>query len=192
MLLTMRPSGKTLKRLSEVLTCSLAVGAAVAVLATRLFGDVSVKPYFEDEAVAGLVSSRPLYEVIHTVIWERGGAPLHFVLAHYVLSVWPSVGALRWLSVVCALGAVLAAYALGREIAGSAAGVGAAWITACSGLLHVYGTFGRMYALLALTSSMNMLFFLRALEKPTTRRVSLGALSAWLRCLLWRRSCAPT
>ena len=118
--------------------------------------------------------------MIHTVLWERGGSPLHFVLAHFVLSVWPTVGALRWLSVACALGAVACAYALGRELAGDLAGAVAAWIVATSALLHVYGTFGRMYSLLALVGGLNMLLFLRALERPTQLRVSLAAASAWL------------
>ena len=156
-----------------------AVGA-IAFLAVRLQSQVGAKPYFEDEAVAGLIAARPLPEVIHTVLWERGGSPLHFVLAHFVLSVWPTVGALRWLSVACALGAVACAYALGRELAGDLAGAVAAWIVATSALLHVYGTFGRMYSLLALVGGLNMLLFLRALERPTQLRVSLAAVSAWL------------
>ena len=159
---------------------AVAAGGAVAFLAVRLQSEVGTKPYFEDEAVAGLIAARPLSEVIHTVLWERGGAPLHFVLAHFVLSAWPTVGALRWLSVVCALGVVVCAYALGREIAGDLAGAVAAWIAATSALLHVYGTFGRMYSLLALVGGLNMLLFLRALERPTYLRVSLAAASAWL------------
>src|SRR5262249_41044149 len=43
-----------------------------------------------------------------------------------------------------------------------------------------YGTFARMYSLLALVGGVNMLLFLRALERPTPRRVSLAAASAWL------------
>jgi hypothetical protein len=155
------------------------VGALVF-LAVRLQSEVGTKPYFEDEAVAGLIAARPLPEVIHTVLWERGGSPLHFVLAHFVLTMSPSAGSLRWLSVVCALGAVVCAYALGRELAGDLAGAVAAWIVATSALLHVYGTFGRMYSLLALVGGLNMLLFLRALERPTQLRVSLAAASAWL------------
>jgi hypothetical protein len=156
-----------------------AVGAVVFLL-VRLRSEVGTKPYFEDEAVAGLIAARPLSEVVHTVLWERGGSPLHFVLAHFVLWVWPSAGALRWLSVACALGVVVCAYALARELAGDLAGAVAAWIAATSALLHVYGTFGRMYSLLALVGGLNMLLFLRALERPTPLRVSLAAASAWL------------
>ena len=161
------------------IAAAAAVGAVVF-LAIRLRSEVGTKPYFEDEAVAGLIGARPLGEVIHTVVWERGGSPLHFVLAHVVLSVWPSVAALRWLSVVCALCVVVCAYALGRELAGDLAGAVAAWIVATSALLHVYGTFGRMYSLLALVGGVNMLLFLRALDRPTYVRVSIAAASAWL------------
>jgi hypothetical protein len=159
---------------------AVAAAAAGGFLAVRLQSELGTKPYFEDEAVAGLIAARPLPDVIHTVLWERGGSPLHFVLAHLVLSVWPSVGALRWLSVICALGVVACAYALGRELAGDLAGAVAAWIAATSALMHVYGTFGRMYSLLAFVGGLNMLLFLRALERPTTFRVSLAAGSAWL------------
>jgi hypothetical protein len=159
---------------------AVAAFGAVAFLAIRLQSEVGSKPYFEDEAVAGLIAVRPLPDVVHTVLWERGGSPLHFVLAHFVLAIWPSVAALRWLSVVCALGVVVCAYALGRELAGELAGVVAAWIAATSALLHVYGTFGRMYSLLALVGGVNMLLFLRALERPSQVRVSLAAASAWL------------
>ncbi|HEY2777536.1 MAG TPA: hypothetical protein VGI77_06500 [Gaiellaceae bacterium] len=171
------------KRLTALrVTAVGAAGAvgAVAFLAIRLRSELGTKPYFEDEAVAGLIAARPLPEVIHIVLWERGGSPLHFVLAHFVLSAWPSANALRWLSVVCALGVVACAYALARELAGDLAGAVAAWIVATSALLHVYGTFGRMYSLLALVGGLNMLLFLRALDRPTQVRVSLAAASAWL------------
>ena len=37
-------------------------------------------PLFEDEAVAGLVGARPAGEILGTVLWDRGGSPLHFLL----------------------------------------------------------------------------------------------------------------
>src|SRR6185369_1687909 len=60
----------------------VAVGAAMLLLAVRLVHDVGAKPYFEDEAVAGLIASRPIGELLRTVVWDRGGSPLHFLLAH--------------------------------------------------------------------------------------------------------------
>ena len=49
------------------------------------------------------MSARPLGELIPTVLWDRGGAPLHFVLSHLTLALDSSPEALRWLSVVFAL-----------------------------------------------------------------------------------------
>ena len=57
------------------------MGACVYLL-VELVPDVSSKPLFEDEAVSGLISAGPLGELIATTMWDRGGAPLHFVLVH--------------------------------------------------------------------------------------------------------------
>ncbi|HEX5448880.1 MAG TPA: glycosyltransferase family 39 protein [Gaiellaceae bacterium] len=156
------------------------VGGAVALLAVRLIHDVGTKPYSEDEAVAGLIAARPFGELLRTVVWDRGGSPLHFVLAHVVFEFSATPAALRWLSVVCALATVVCTYMLATELAGKTAGVAAAWIVAASSLLRVYGTFGRMYSLLAFVGSLNLLLFLRVLRQPSKRRVWLAVASAWL------------
>src|SRR3954469_24204308 len=120
--------GRRLEVSLRALLAPPAAGAAVVLLAVRRVHDLGVKPFYEDEAVAGLIASRPLGELIRTVIWDRGGSPLHFVLAHLVFAASPTAEALRWLSLVCALGAVVVGYLLGRELAGEAAGVAAAWV----------------------------------------------------------------
>ena len=66
---------------------ALALAACLAYLFATALPDVSDKPWHEDEAVAGLISVQPLGAVLHTVLLDRGGAPLHFVLAHLALSV---------------------------------------------------------------------------------------------------------
>jgi hypothetical protein len=80
---------------------AVAPAVALAGLATflfvRLVPAVSSKPLHEDEAVAGLIAARPLGEVLQTVVLDRGGAPLHFVLAHVALALDRSPDALRWL-----------------------------------------------------------------------------------------------
>ena len=59
------------------------VGSAAFLLA-RLAPDIHGKPLFEDEAVAGLIGARPVGEIVTTILWDRGGAPLHFLLVHLV------------------------------------------------------------------------------------------------------------
>jgi Dolichyl-phosphate-mannose-protein mannosyltransferase len=144
----------------------------------RLAPDVTGKPLHEDEAVAGLIAARPLRDVLHTVVLDRGGAPLHFVLAHAVLRLDASPVALRWLSVVFALATVPLCYDLARRLAGPVAGATAASLAATSQLLLVYGTFGRMYTLLAFTSALAIDLFIRALDDVSPRTALAAAAAA--------------
>src|SRR6266516_1894724 len=127
----------------------LPAAIALGLLLFRLARDVHGKPLVEDEAVAGLIGARPVGELLGTVVWDRGGAPLHFLLVHLVLSFDSSADALRWLSVALAAGAVLMCFELGRRLGGQVAGVAAAIAGATSGLLAIYGSVARMYALFA-------------------------------------------
>jgi hypothetical protein len=146
----------------------------------RLVGDARTKPIYEDEALAGLIAARPLTDVVKTVMGDRGGAPLHFVLAHVTLALDPSPIALRALSIVFALATVLVCYDLGRRLAGQVAGMVAAFVAAGSELLLLYGSFGRMYALFAFASALAANLFVRALEQRTAPSAALAALAALL------------
>jgi hypothetical protein len=154
--------------------------AAAAFLLARLAPDVHGKPLFEDEAVAGLIGARPPWEIVLTTLWDRGGAPLHFLLVHVAFAFDSSPEALRWLSVVFALATVAVCYDLGRRLDGHVAGLVAAIVAACSGMLAVYGTFGRMYALLAFASALAADLFVRALDLRTTEAAVVAAAAAWL------------
>ena len=146
----------------------------------RIAPDVGDKPLYEDEAVAGLISMRPLGEVLETVMLDRGGAPLHFVLTHGVFAVETSADALRWLSVVCAVASVPLCFDLGRRLGGQAAGLVAAAVAASSTALAVYGSFGRMYALYVLLAALAADLFVRALRPGTGRAIGAAAAAAWL------------
>jgi hypothetical protein len=158
----------------------LALVGLVTFLFVRLFPDVADKPLHEDEAVAGLISARPLGDMLHTVLLDRGGAPLHFLLAHAAFAVHTSADALRWLSVVFALATIPLCYDLGRRLAGTAAGITAAAVAATSQLLAVYGTFGRMYSLFAFASVLAVDLFVRAVDRRTSRTAFVAALGAVL------------
>src|SRR5258706_1725548 len=138
--------------------------AAGVLLLARVAGDVSGKPLFEDEAIAGQIAARPLREILGTVVWDRGGAPLHFLIVHLAFVAHESPAVLRWLSVGCALATVAVGYDLGRRLAGRVAGASAAFVIAGSSLLQVYASFGRMYALLALAGALAADSFVRAVE----------------------------
>jgi hypothetical protein len=123
---------------------------------------------------------RPLPEVLDTVLLDRGGAPLHFVLTHGVFWFDASAEALRWLSVVFAVAAVPLCFDLGRRLGGLGAGVIAAVVVASSTALAVYGSFGRMYALYVFVAALAADLFVRALHLRTERAVAAAAASAWL------------
>ena len=156
------------------------LGSLCGLLLYRVGPEVRGKPLYEDEAIAGLIAMRPVGEVLDTVVVDRGGAPLHFVLAHVVLRVDRSPEALRWLSVLLALGTVPLCFELGRRLGGAAAGLVAAAVAASSTALAVYGSFGRMYALLAFVAALFAVLFVRALELRTTAAVAAAAAAGWL------------
>ena len=153
---------------------------AIVHLLFHLVRDAAGKPVYDDEALAGLLSARPLAEVVETVMGDRGGAPLHFVLAHVTLALDPSPVALRALSIVFALGTVALCYDLGRRLGGHVAGAAAAAVAAGSDLLLVYGSFGRMYALFAFAAALAADLFARALEQRTGQAAAVAALAALL------------
>ncbi len=156
------------------------IGGLCALLLYRLAPDVRAKPLYEDEAIAGLIAMRPFSEVLDTVLVDRGGAPLHFVLAHLTFWVDTSPEALRWLSVVFAVATVPLCFDLGRRLGGTGAGVVAAAVAASSTALAVYGSFGRMYALLAFAAALFAVLFVRALELRTTASIAAAAAAGWL------------
>jgi hypothetical protein len=175
-----RRSETVLLRARTRLLAAASVAAATGFLLYQLAPDVKGKALYEDEAITALISMRPLTEVLDTVVLDRGGAPLHFVLTHFVFSVDASSSALRWLSVLFALAAVPLCFDLGRRLDGLGAGVVAAVVAASSTALAVYGSFGRMYALLVFVAALFADLFVRALEVRTTSAVALAAAAGWL------------
>jgi hypothetical protein len=159
---------------------AVALVGLTALLCARLLPDIAGKPLHEDEAVAGLISARPLGDLLHTVVLDRGGAPLHFLLAHVALAIDTTPESLRWLSLVFALATVPLCYDLTRRLAGRVAGLTAAALAATSQLLLVYGTFGRMYSLFGFASALAADLFVRALERPQRREVLAAAAAALL------------
>jgi 4-amino-4-deoxy-L-arabinose transferase-like glycosyltransferase len=172
---SVRPTGR-----AETALGLAALAGAAGFLLARLAPAVGSKPLVEDEAVAGLVSVRPLGEVVDTVLTERGGSPLHFVLAHFALVADTSPDALRWLSVVFALATTLLTYDLARRLAGPVAGGAAAIVVATSTVLGVYGSFGRMYALFAAVAVLALDLFVVALRRQTVGSALAAAAAAAL------------
>jgi hypothetical protein len=127
-------------------------GIAAALGAFLLVGAIRWPPH-EDETLVFFVSRQPLGELFSTVFEERGGAPLHFLLAHAVGTVWSGLFPLRLLSVAFAVASVPVIAALATAVA------------AASWMAIYHGIYARMYSLFLFTSALSFLLLLRALER---------------------------
>jgi hypothetical protein len=137
-----------------------ATGTLTVAVAAVLLWLVDRWPPHEDEALALFVGRRSLGNLLHTVIAERGGAPLHFLLAWAVVHAGGGLTALRLVSVVLAVASVPLIALLGARLADRSTGVLAALFASASWVFLFHGIFGRMYSLFLFTSLLSFLALL--------------------------------
>jgi hypothetical protein len=154
-----------------------ATGIVTAAVAVVLALFVRTWPPHEDEGLALFLGRGSLGNVVHTVITERGGAPLHFLFAWAVVHLGGGLTALRLVSLVFAVASVPLAAALGARLADPATGVLASVFTAASWVFLFHGVFGRMYSLFLFTSLLSFLALLAAFDDPRPRRFVLWGAS---------------
>jgi hypothetical protein len=154
----------------------LGVGAIAAALAAFLLLQAIHWPPHEDETLVYFVSRQPLSELFSTVFEERGGAPLHFLLAHFVSWAWPSLTGLRLISVAFAVASMPVIAALVVRLTDRWTALIATAIAAASWMVVYHGIYARMYSLFLFTSALSFLLLLRALEgRSRSRWVAWGA-----------------
>jgi hypothetical protein len=151
------------------------VTAVTACAAAFLAHQLMAWPPHEDEALALLVGRGSLFQVVEQVTTERGGAPLHFVLAWGVVHLDLGLGALRTLSATFAVGSLPLIALLGRRLAGPMPGLVATALVACSWAFLFHGVYGRMYSLFLLLSTASLLALLDALDSGRRGRWALWA-----------------
>jgi hypothetical protein len=134
-------------------------------------------PPHEDEALALFVGRRSLPDLLNTVITERGGAPLHFLLAWGVVHGGGGLAELRIVSLLFAVASVPLIALLGARLAGQAVGVVAAALASGTWVMLFHGVYGRMYSLFLFTSLLSFLALLSALERGGRRRFLLWGLA---------------
>jgi Dolichyl-phosphate-mannose-protein mannosyltransferase len=156
----------------------LAVGAVTLALGAFLATRLGAWPPNEDETLVFFLASQPLGELLDTVAGERGGAPLHFLLAHFVLLASPTLEALRLLSAVPVVLSLPVVAALARRLAGRRAALVAVVLVAASSVTHFQGVYARMYGLFLLTTALSFLLLLRAVERPSAKRWLVWGLAA--------------
>jgi hypothetical protein len=143
------------------------VGGIVAVVGAFLVHQLTAWPPHEDETLALFVGRDSLFGVVEHVTRDRGGAPLHFLLAWGVAHLGGGLGALRVVSVVFALGSLPLVALLGRRLAGRVQGLVATALVAASWLFLFHAIYGRMYSLFLFLATASLLLLLRALERES-------------------------
>jgi len=157
-----------------------ATAAIAAALAGVLAWFLRTWPPHEDEALALFVGRGSLGHVLHTVVAERGGAPLHFGFAWLVVHLGGGLTALRVVSLVFAVASVPLIALLGARLADRLTGVVAAALASGSWVLMFHGIYGRMYSLFLFTSLLSFLALLSALDHGGRRRFVLWGVALLL------------
>jgi mannosyltransferase len=168
------------KPLNLPATAELRILAGIVVIGAALrLSTLDLSSYTHEEAVtASRVLHAGLGDTLSAIPDSESTPPLYYIVA-WLWSVPFGVGevALRSLSTLIGLGAIPIAYLTGRELSTSRVGLVAAGIVATSPMLIWYSQDARAYELLALLSSLSVLFTVRALKTGASRD-----LGGWVAC----------
>ena len=155
------------------------VAALAVATAAFLFHQLLAWPPHEDETLPLFIGRHPLDELFQVVLEERGGAPLHFLLAWVVAHLGLGLEGLRALSAAFAVASLPVVALLCARLAGRARALAATAVVAASWTFLFHGVYGRMYSLFLLTATLSFLALLRALE-----RGGRGAWALWAAAIL--------
>jgi hypothetical protein len=172
-------AGRRRWAVAEIGELPFRIGVALAMVWLCVFCALQIDawPPHEDETLALFVGRHSLGHALVQVLGQRGGAPLHFMLAWLVVHLGGGHIALRALSSACAILALPVVAALCARLAGRTVALVATAITAASWVVLFQAVFGRMYALFLLTSALSYLGLLEALEHGGRRRWALWCLA---------------
>ena len=155
----------------------LGVAAITVAAAGFLYHQLLAWPPHEDEALPLFIGRHPLDHVFQVVLEERGGAPLHFLLAWAVAHLDLGLEGLRALSAVFAVASLPVIALLLARLGGRLHALIATVIVAASWTFLFHGIYGRMYSLFLFTSALSYLALLRAVERGGRKAWALWALA---------------
>jgi hypothetical protein len=159
---------------------AVGVAACTAGVAAFLAARLSAWRPHEDETLALFVGRDSLGGLLDTVLGERGGAPLHFLVSWIVAHTGSGLTGLRIASAACAVASVPVIAVLGARLAGRTVALTATVLASASWMLLFHGVYGRMYSLFLLTSTLSFLVLVRALERGGKTAWALWVLAALL------------
>ncbi|HUP32756.1 MAG TPA: hypothetical protein VM184_06950 [Gaiellaceae bacterium] len=153
----------------------LGVAAIALPAAAFLVHQLLAWPPHEDEALPLFLGRHPLGDLFQVVLEERGGAPLHFLLAWAVAHLGLGLEGLRLLSAAFAVGSLPVVALLLARLAGPARALLATAVVATSWTFLFHGIYGRMYSLFLFTSALSFLALLHAVDRGGRRAWGLWA-----------------
>jgi hypothetical protein len=137
----------------------LALGTGACMAAVLAFGLSRLRAYppHEDEVLALFLGRDSFGGMLDTVLTERGGAPLHYVLAWAVVQLGGGLDGLRLVSLACAVASIPVMALLAERLVGPRRALAATFFASASWVFLFHALFGRMYALFLLTASASFL-----------------------------------
>jgi Dolichyl-phosphate-mannose-protein mannosyltransferase len=155
----------------------LGVAAIAAAAGTFFVLRLQAWPPHEDETLALFVGRNSLGGALHYVTHDRGGAPLHFLVAWVVAHLGFGLDGLRLVSAAFAVAALVATAALVARLADRRTALLSTALAAGTWLFLFQGLFARMYSLFLLTATLAALALLRALASGRRRDWALWVLA---------------
>jgi Dolichyl-phosphate-mannose-protein mannosyltransferase len=140
------------------------VAACTAAVAAFLLIQLDKWPPHEDETLPLFVGRHSISGLFDIVLRQRGGAPLHFLLAWIVAHTGGGLHEMRLLSAVFAIASIPAIGALGNRLAGRGPALTAVVLASASWILLFHGVYARMYSLFLLLSTLSYLALLHVLR----------------------------
>jgi len=158
------------------------VAACVVGVGAFLLLRLNAWPPHEDETLALFVGRSSFGGLFHTVLDQRGGAPLHYVLAWAVAHTGGGLTGLRLVSALFAVASLPALALLSARLTDRTTALVATVLASGSWVLLFHGIYGRMYSIFLFTSALSYLALLRALERGGRRAWALWALAGLAVC----------
>jgi hypothetical protein len=153
------------------------VGAVTAAAAAFFALRLMAWPPHEDETLALFVGRHPLAEALDVVLDQRGGAPLHFLVAWLVVHAGGGLELLRGVSAVSAVASLPLVALLGRRVATTRVALLATALVATSWMFLFHGIYARMYGVFLLLALVSLHALLAAVERGGPLRWALWVAS---------------
>lgn len=156
--------------------------AAVVLLGALLrLPTVATQSLWFDEAATWELMRLPFAEMVGALPDRESNPPLFYVLEWlWARAFGDGELGLRGLPALAGTATIAVAYAIGRRVGGTRAGLATAALVAVNPLLVWFSQEARSYGLVVLLAAVALLLFLRALDDPRPRALAWWALAAAL------------